>query len=220
MSRNLKLLIGLVIVGTLAAYIILVTIPTQLAKRSYEGARTLGEDIRKAFRFTPEVKVNNTIVLNQQTAAFELSVLQQDFEHRYVWQNSWLGSTKKIFIAGTFSAKVGFDLHRKFSITLRDDTAYVVLAEPRTLSVESSGDITYRDEQGVWNWVSVNDRTRATNAFIRDARRYADQAQFVQQAKAEMEKRLKDLLASYVGEVVIGYEISEGPRPTVDRPRL
>ena len=208
MSRNLRLFIILIVTGTVAAYILLVTIPTEIARRSYEGARTLGEDIRKAFQFTPEIKVNNTIVLNQQTSVFELSVLQQNFEHRYVWENSWLGSTKKIFITGTFNAKVGFDLHRRFSITLRDNKAYVILAEPRTLSVESKSDITYRDEQGIWNWVSVDDRTRATNAFIRDARGYADRAPFVRDAKVEMERRLQTLLEPYAEEVIVSYEPS------------
>ena len=207
-ARNLRLLIALIIVGTIAGYVVLVTIPTQLAKRSYEGAKSLGEDIREAFQFTPEVKVNNTIVLHQQTPVLELSVLSQNFEHRYVWENSWLGSTKKIFISGGFNAKVGFDLRRKFSITLRDDKAYVSLPEPRTLSVESQGDITYRDEQGVWNWVSVHDRTRATNAFIRDGRRYANQAAFIQDGKVKMEERLKVLLKPYAEEVVIDYQQS------------
>jgi len=206
MSRNLKLLITLIIVGTISAFILLVTIPTQMAKRSYEGARTLGEDIRKALQFTPEVKVDNVIVLNQQTSAFELAVLNQNFEHRYAWENSWLGSTKKIIISGTFNAKVGFDLHKKFSITLRDGKAFVTLAEPRTLSVESLGDIQYRDEQGIWNWVNTADRTRATNAFIRDARRYSDGAGFVRDAKKEMEERLSDLLEPYAAEVVVSYE--------------
>ncbi|HEX8038697.1 MAG TPA: DUF4230 domain-containing protein, partial [Chryseosolibacter sp.] len=166
MARNLKLLIGLVIVSTIAGYVLLVTIPTQLAKRSYEGAKALGEDFRKAFQFTPEIKVNNTIVLNQQTPVLELAVLSQRFEHRYVWENSWLGSTKKIFITGTFDAKVGFDLNNRFSINLMDGKAFVSVPEPKALSVESLGDMTYRDEQGIWNWVSVQDRTRATNAFI------------------------------------------------------
>src|SRR5688500_2121028 len=116
MSRNLKLLIVLIVLGTISAYVLLVTIPTLLAKRSYEGAKTLAEDFRKAFQFTPEVKVNNVVVLNQQTPAFELTVLSQNFEHRYTWENSWLRSTKKIFISGTFVAKVGFDLHEKMSV--------------------------------------------------------------------------------------------------------
>ncbi len=207
-SRNFKLLIALIIAGTIAVYIVVITIPTQLAKRSYEGAKTLGEDFRKAFQFTPEITVNNTIVLNQQTTVLELSVLSQNFEHRYVWVHSWLGSTKKIFIAGTFDAKVGFDLQRKFSITLKDEKAIVSLPEPITLSVESQGDIEYRDEHGIWNWVNPDDRTKATNAFITDARKYADQAAFVQEAKKNMEERLKVLLNPYAKEVIVRYATS------------
>lgn len=207
-SRNLKLLIALIIAGTIAAYIVVVTIPTQLAKRSYEGAKTLGEDFRKAFQFTPEIKVNNTIVLNQQTPVLELSVLSQNFEHRYIWAHSWLGSTKKIYITGTFNAKVGFNLQRKFSITLQDEKAIVSLPEPITLSVESQGDIEYRDEHGIWNWVNTDDRTKATNAFITDARKYAEQAAFVQAAKRNMEERLKVLLHPYAKEVSVQYTTS------------
>lgn len=205
MSRNLRLLIVLLIVATVAGYVMLVTIPTEMAKRSYEGAKTLGEDIRKAFQVTPEIKVNNTIVLNQQTPVLELAVLSQNFEHRYVWQNTWLGSSKKIFITGSFNAKAGFDLRQKFSITLRDEKAYVTLPAPLALSVESLGDITYRDEQGIWNWVNAEDRTRATNAFMADARRYADRAAFVEEAKGKMEQRLRELLKPYAEEVVIDY---------------
>lgn len=208
MARNLKLLIALIVVGTIAGYIILVTIPTELAKRSYEGAKTLGEDFRKAFQFTPEVIVNNTIVLYQQTPVFELAVLTQNFTHRYTWENSWLGSTKKIFISGTFDAKVGFDLRKKFSITIRDDKAFVTLPEPQTLSVESQGNIEYRDEQGIWNWVNTDDRTRATNAFISDARRFANHAPFVPDAKRKMEEQVRKLLDPYVDEVFVTYETS------------
>src|SRR5690606_6204190 len=147
-------------------------------------------DLQKAFRFTPEIKVNNTIVLNQQSPVFELSVLTQHFQHHYNWEHTWLGSTKRIFITGTFNAKVGFDLNERFSIDLRDDKAFVSLPQPVALSVESSGDIVYRDEQGVWNWVNLDNRTRATNDFIQDARRYANQAAFIQDAKKEMDGRL------------------------------
>lgn len=193
------------IFGTIAAYIIFVTIPTEMARRSYEAAKTLGEDFRSIFQFTPEVKVNNTIVLNQQTPVFELSMLSQNFEHRYTWEHSWLGSTKRIFISGTFNAKVGFDLNQKFSITLRNDKAFVVLPQPETLSVESLGDIEYRDEQGIWNWVNTDNRTLATNAFIADARRYANRAAFVQDAKHQMERRITSLLKSHAEQVVITY---------------
>ncbi len=204
-SRNLKLLIILVISGTIGAYVVFVTVPTQLARRSYEGAKTLGEEFKKAFQFTPQIKVNNTIVLNQQTSVLELSLISQNFQHRYVWVNSWLGSTKKIFITGTFQAKAGFDLHKKFSINLRDERAMVTLPEPMVLSVESLGDIEYRDEQGIWNWVNLDDRTKATNAFISDARKFADHAAFVGDAKSGMDRKLRELLKPYAQEVEISY---------------
>ena len=208
-SRNLKLLIVLIIVGAIATYVIFVTIPTQLTKRSYEAAKTLGEDFRKAFQFTPEITVDRTIVLNQQTPVLELAVLSQNFGHNYTWTNAWLGSTKQIFIMGTFEAKAGFDLHQKFKITLIDDTAYVTLPEPTLLSLESQGDITYRDENGIWNWVDMNDRTKATNAFIKDAREFAAQAAFVKDAQTKMETQVKVLLKPYAKEVVIQYSSTE-----------
>lgn len=207
-SRNLKLLIILLIVGSITTYVVFVTIPTQMVKRSYEAAKTLGEDFRKAFQFTPEISVDHTIVLNQQTPVFELAMLSQNFGHRYTWTNTWLGSTKQIFITGTFEAKAGFDLHRKFLIELTDDIAYVTLPEPTLLSIESQADITYRDENGVWNWVDMNDRTKATNAFIKDARTYAAQAAFIKDARTRMEEQLKTLLKPYAKEVIINYDAS------------
>ena len=212
MTRNLKLLIAFVIVATVAAYIIAVVIPTELAERSYAAARTLGEDFREVFQFTPEIRVDNTIVLNQQSPLFELAVLEQNFEHRYEWEHSWLGSTKRIFISGRFKAKAGFDLSKRFSVTLSDDKAYVLLPPPTTLSVELLSNVTYRDEQGIWNWVNMDDRTRATNAFIRDARRFASQARFITDAKAQLEKQLRPLLQPYAQEVIIEYQQSVDSR--------
>ena len=69
MSRNLKLIIALLVVATISAYVVLVVIPTQLAERSYEAARTLGEDFKKAFHFTPEITVNNTVAVGLQRTA-------------------------------------------------------------------------------------------------------------------------------------------------------
>jgi hypothetical protein len=207
MSSKIKLLTFLIAVATVAAYIIMVVIPSELAKRSYEAAKTLGEDFTKAFQFTPEIIVNNTIVLNQQTSVLELAVLSQNFEHRYAWTNTWLSSTKEITITGTFEAKAGFDLNERFSILLEGDKAIVILPEPKILSVESQGDISYRDANGVWNWVNADDRTKATNAFIQDARRYAAQAAFVGDAKKQMEEKLRQLLKPHASEVIIQYSV-------------
>jgi hypothetical protein len=63
----------------------------------------------------------------------------------------------------------------------------------------------YNDDQGVWNWIKDDDRTKATNAFIQDARKYANQADFVENTKAQTEERLRELLKTYASEVVIEF---------------
>lgn len=201
-SRYLKLAIVIIIVGTLAAYVLLVIIP----KQSYNTAKAIGKDFSEAFQFTPEVKVRNTIVLQQQTAILELATLSQNFQHRYNWKNAWMGSTKQIEISGSFEAKCGFDLQKKFSIVLVNNKAIVYLPSPKILSLEPKADLTFKDENGYWNWVNENDRTTAVNAFISDARNFAAQAAFIQDTKKVTEEKLRDLLKSHVDEVDFVYE--------------
>lgn len=203
-SRYLKLAILIIIVGTLAAYVLLVIIP----KQSYNTAKAIGKDFSEAFQFTPEVKVRNTIVLQQQTAILELAALSQNFQHRYSWRNSWMKSTKQIEITGSFEAKCGFDLKHRFSIALEGEKIFVYLPPPKILSVESKGDMTFRDENGYWNWVNEEDRANAVNAFVTDARTYAQQASFIQETKKVTEDKLRDLLKTYATEVVFVYDES------------
>jgi hypothetical protein len=207
MARSLKLLIILIATGTLAAFVLFVIIPERLARKSYEAAKMLGEDFKKAFQFTPEVQVANTVVLNQQASVLELAVLTQNFQHQYAYTNTWMGSTKKIDISGSFVAKVGFDLNEKFKITIHEKTATISLPEPQLLSIELQPDITYRDENGLWNWVSTDDRTSATNAFIKDAKSYAQQAEFIKDAHTRAEAQIRKVLAPHVDEVVFEYRV-------------
>lgn len=117
-----------------------------------------------------------------------------------------MGSTKQIEISGSFEAKCGFDLNKKFSIVLENDKAIVYLPAPKILSLEPMADLTFRDENGYWNWVNENDRTNAVNAFITDARNFAEQASFIEDTKKVTEEKLRDLLKNHVKEVLFVYE--------------
>jgi hypothetical protein len=204
-SRKIILYIILLITFAVAAYVVLVVVPTRLAQRTYEGAKQIGKDIGEAFNVTPEITVNNTVVIQQQSPVFELATLSQKFQHQYRWTNTWLGSTKQIKITGSFDAKVGFDLDKRFAIEINEKKAVVTLPPPRVLSLESMGDILFEDEHGVWNWVNTDDRSKAINAFQSDARRYADAADFVPQAKTEAEKKITAILKNYVEVVEFRY---------------
>lgn len=209
-NRKIILIIVLLLTFSFAAYFIVVIIPARLAEKTYEGAKQIGRDFREAFQFTPEVTVNNTIVLQQQTPILELATLSQKFQHHYVWTNTWLGSKKKIDITGTFEAKAGFDLNKKFKIDIAEDKAVVTLPNPQLLSVEGLSDIIFRDEQGLWNWVNGQDRAAAVNAFTADARTYAAQAPFVGQAQKSVEDKIRAILKTHGKEVEIRYTDNPG----------
>lgn len=204
-NRKIVLYIILLVTFAIAAYVVLVIIPTRLAERSYEGAKKLGRDISAALNVTPEITVNNTVVIQQQTPVFELATLSQSFQHQYQWTNTWLGSTKQIKITGTFVAKAGFDLDKRFAIEMNQKKAVVILPQPRILSLEPQGDTKFEDENGVWNWVNMDDRSKAINAFQSDARKYSEDADFVAQAKTEVEKKLTPILKNYAEEVEFRY---------------
>src|ERR1044072_4652372 len=131
---RLSLIIILLITLCITAYVIVVVIPTQIAERSYEGAKKIGQDISNAFKFTPEVTVNNTVVLQQQTPILELATLSQNFQHQYEWTNTHFRSTKKISIRGSFEAKAGFDLNKRFALEITDEKALVFLHKLKLLS--------------------------------------------------------------------------------------
>ncbi len=205
-NRRIVLLISLLIVLTVSAYILLVVIPGRFARQTYEGAQTLARDIREAFQFSPEIRVSNTVILQEQHDILELALTSQQFRHEYVWVNTWMGSTKRITITGTFEAKAGFDLGQKFSIDLRDDKAYVTLPRATLLSMAPRHDMVFRDENGIWNWVDAADRSRAVNAFTRDAERITRSARWISQAEDALEKRLTEILRQHGKEPVFVYE--------------
>jgi len=212
-NRKLTLIIVFLIIVSLTAYMLLVYIPAKIAQQSYDGAKQIGRDIANVFQVTPQVTVNNTVVLQQESPILELATISQKFQHRYDWTNTWLGSTKKITISGTFEAKAGFNLNEKFSIDIDNNKASVRLPHPKLLSVEPMGDVTFFDEHGVWNWVNADDRAKAMNAFTSDARKYGQEAKFVEHARLEMENKLREIFLLHGMQVEIKYGGSERVAP-------
>jgi hypothetical protein len=204
-TRRIILSIILLIAISFTAYFVVVVIPSRLAEKTYDGARKIGRDISKIFSITPKITVNNTVVLEQQTPILELATLSQQFQHKYEWTNRWMGSTKRITINGGFIAKAGYDLKERFSIDIDDKKAIVTLPAPQLLSIQPMDNMTFRDEHGVWNWVNMEDREKAINAFNTDARRFAQQGKYIEQAKESMEKQLREILKSHGMEMEIRY---------------
>ncbi|MBX2991287.1 MAG: DUF4230 domain-containing protein [Bacteroidetes bacterium] len=191
-SKHSKLMIaggiGLLL-AAIAAYIVFVRIPTDLATNVANG-------IKEAFNFTPRVQINETVVIEQNTPILEIATVARDMMVEYSWSHQWLGSTKTIALRGTFTAKAGFDLHEPFTITIRKYPLRVDadMPAPKLLSVEMNSYKIILDENGWWNRISDADRETAVQELHRIAREKAQNSGMLAEARSTIEQRIKEIV--------------------------
>ena len=144
------------------------------AEPALELAKRIVDGISRRLQFRPEVRVDQVTVLQAEMPVLELATVRLEFAHQYVWEQQWLGSTKRLHLRGTFAAKAGFDFNEKFYLEIDSDDLSVDfgLPEPRVLGVEI---IAYRaeEEEGYWNKLSAEEREQAVNALLASAREAA-----------------------------------------------
>jgi hypothetical protein len=191
MSRLFKafLLAGVVVFfAVLAAYFLLAKMPADVA-------RSLADGIAHSFNFTPQVKIEETVVIEQHTPIAELATVARDLMVEYSWSHQWLGSTKTITLRGTFTAKAGFDLTKPFSLTIHESPlrVHAVMPAPTLLSLQMNSYTILKDESGWWNRISDADREHAVHELQRAAREKAEASGILAEAKATVEQRIKEI---------------------------
>lgn len=178
-----------VLLAAIAAYIVFVQIPTDLATNVARG-------IKEAFNFTPKVQINETVVIEQNTPILEIASVSREIMVEYSWSHQWLGSTKTIALRGTFTAKAGFDLREPFTITIRQYPLRVDanMPAPKLLSVQMNSYKIILDENGWWNRISDADRETAVQELQRIAREKAQNSGMLADARSTIEQRIKEIV--------------------------
>ena len=159
-------------------------------------ARRIADGVARRVQVRPEVRIDRETVLAGETPVLELVTVRREFAHEYEWEHRWLGSTKRLRLRGTFEAKAGFDLQEGFLLEVdsRDLRVGAELPAPQVLGVELIG-YEAREEEGLWNKLSAEERTEAVNALLASAR-----------ASAERDRALtaeaRRMLEAQLGEIV------------------
>jgi hypothetical protein len=166
-----------------------------LLQAPFRLAGAVADDIRATFNFTPQVKVDQTVVLEQTSSILELATVQREIYLDHTWSHTWLGSTKTIQIQAVFHAKAGFDLRKPFTVTItsghREITAS--MPPPELLSLEMTSYRLLRDESGWWNRISAQDRESAIHAVREAARAKAVATGMLDSARVSVEDRLREI---------------------------
>ncbi len=172
----------------IAVYLLLVRTPADVA-------RNLADGIARTFNFTPQVKIEETVVIEQNTPIAELATVARDLMVEYSWSHQWLGSTKTIRLRGTYTAKAGFDLKQPFSLTIRTSPLRVQarMPAPKLLSLQMNSYSILEDESGWWNRISDADREQAVQELQRVAFEKATRSGMLAEAASTVEQRIREL---------------------------
>ena len=92
-------------------FVRLETWPARTARQSTAELERVGREVRDALvdmaQLQPRVTVNNRIYLERTTATAELAILSRQVEVEHEFLHTWAGSTKRMKLHATFTAKAG-----------------------------------------------------------------------------------------------------------------
>ena len=166
-SRRVAWPIALTLVSLIIATTVLVVFlrleswPARTALQSTAELERLGRNLRTAFvdiaHLQPRITINDRVYMEQTTPVSELVVLSRRIEVEHELLHTWVGSSKRVKLHGTFIAKAGFDLRKGLSIDIRPDEIMVQLPNAQILGVEQQQVDVLAFENGLWNRISGQD---------------------------------------------------------------
>src|SRR5436309_1504983 len=135
--------------------------PARTARQSTAELERLGKNLRAAFidiaHLQPRITINDRVYMEQTTPVSELVVLSRRIEVEHELLHTWVGSSKRVKLHGTFIAKAGFDLRKGLSIDIRPDEIMAQLPHAQILGVEQQQLDVLAFENGLWNRISGQD---------------------------------------------------------------
>ena len=189
-------LVALIIGATiLIIFLRLETWPARTARQSTVELERLGKNLRAAFidiaHLQPRITINDRVYMEQTTPVSELAVLSRRIEVEHELLHTWVGSSKRVKLHGTFIAKAGFDLRKGLSIDIRPDQIMVQLPHAQILGVEQQQIDVLAFENGLWNHISGQDVQSELSALPELAWKKAAESGLSAKAEETLQQQLE-----------------------------
>jgi hypothetical protein len=170
------------------------TWPMRTGRQSTAELEKLGKDLRAAFvdiaHLQPRITINNRVYMEQTTPVSELVVLSRRIEVEHEFLHTWVGSSKRVKLHGTFIAKAGFDLQQNLSIDIRPQEIVVQLPHAQILDVEQEQMDVLAFENGLWNRISGADVQNELSLLPQLAREKAAVSGLPEDAERALQQQL------------------------------
>src|SRR6059058_172373 len=169
--------------------------PARTARQSTAELERLGKNVRAAFvdiaHLEPRITINDHVYMEQTTPVSELVVLSRRIEIENELVHTWLGSSKRVKLHGTFIAKAGFDLRKGLSIDIRPNEIMVQLPNAQILGVEQQQVDVLAFENGLWNRISGQDVQSELSALPELALKKAAESELPAEAEETLQQQLE-----------------------------
>jgi Protein of unknown function (DUF4230) len=214
-SRHFNWTLAFTIIGlsTIAAAVFVfnrcASLPGRTTKETVDQMERVGRDLRDAIvqiaQLQPRVTINNRVYFEQTSSIAELSLISQKLEIEHEFLHTWAGSTKRLRLHGTYTAKAGFDLRQEFSVTITPEATIVRLPHAQLLGVEQNAVEVLAYENGFWNPISGADVQAEVATLGKLARERAAARNLAAEAEESFRAQLKGRIGDTPPVQVIFY---------------
>ena len=170
--------------------------PARTTKQGTAELERVGRDLRDAFveiaQLQPRITINSRVYLERSAATAELAILSRQIEVEHELLHTWAGSTKRVKLHGTFTARAGFDLQQDVSVDLRPNAITVRIPHASILGVEQKQIEVLALENGFWNRISETDLQNELAVLPDLARQKAAESGILAEAEAALQKQLDE----------------------------
>ena len=171
------------------------TWPARTAQQSTAELEQLGKDLRSAFvdiaHLQPRITINNRVYMEQTTPVSELVVLSRRIEVEHELLHTWVGSSKRVKLHGTFIVKAGFDLQQNLAVDIRPNEIIVQLPHARILGIEQEQVDVLAFENGLWNRISGQDMQSELSILPDLAREKAAEGDLPAEAERTLQQQIE-----------------------------
>jgi hypothetical protein len=196
-SWPLALTLIAIIVAAVVAVIFwrIETWPARTAQQSTAELEKLGKDLRSAFidiaHLQPRITINDRVYMEQTTPVSELIVLSRRIEVEHELLHTWVGSSKRVKLHGTFIVKAGLDLQQNLSVDIRPNEIIVQLPHARILGIEQEQVDVLAFENGLWNRISGQDVQSELSTLPELAREKAAEGDLPAEAERTLQQQIE-----------------------------
>jgi hypothetical protein len=171
------------------------TWPMRTAHQGVSEAERVAADVKDAFiniaHLQPRITVNERVYLEQTTPISEFAVVSRRVEVEHEFVHSWLGSSKRVKLHGTFAVKAGFDLRRGLAIDARPSEIIIQVPHAQLLGIEQEHLDVLAFENGLWNRISADDVQNELSVLPQLAREKALASNLTSEAERTLQQQLE-----------------------------